>query len=90
MIVLTEHAKDKLLNELAKLGINEDRVSITVNNPDELLYDVTTGRFVAVKYDLNLAVIYEKTRDFQLVVTVIYSTRLKELVERRRRMGRWI
>ena len=90
MIVLTGHAKDKLLNELAKLGINENSVSITVNNPDELLYDVATGRFAAIRYDLNIAVIYEKTRDFQLVVTVIYSTHLKELVERRRRTGRWI
>nr|BAJ46867.1 hypothetical conserved protein [Candidatus Caldarchaeum subterraneum] len=90
MIVLTGHARDKLLNELFKLGINEDSVSITVNSPDELLYDVATGRFVAVKYDLNIAVIYEKTRDAQLVVTVIYSAHLKELVERRRRAGRWI
>jgi len=38
----------------------------------------------------NAAVIYEKTDDDLLVVTVIYSSQLRDLVNRRRRAGRWI
>lgn len=61
-----------------------------LRNPDELLYDALTDRFVAVSWSHNTAVIYEKTNDDLIVVTVIYSSELKDVVDRRRRIGRWI
>ena len=61
-----------------------------LRNPDELLYDALTDRFVAVSWSHNTAVIYEKTNDDLIVVTVIYSSELKDVVDRRRKIGRWI
>jgi len=43
-----------------------------------------------LNYAKKLAVVYEKGGDKIIVVTAIYSTRLCELVERRRVSGRWI
>ncbi|KPV65094.1 MAG: hypothetical protein AOA65_0473 [Candidatus Bathyarchaeota archaeon BA1] len=88
--MFTEHAKDKLIREIRKLGITEQAVIAIVKNPDELLYDALTGRFVALSWSHSSAVIYEKTDGDLLVVTVIYSSELREVVDRRRRIGRWI
>jgi len=90
MIVFTDHAKDKLLTELGKLGVTEHVVKNNLRNPDELLYDALTDRYVAVNWSHNTAVIYEKTNDDLIVITVIYSSELKDIVNRRRRIGRWI
>lgn len=90
MIVFTDHAKDKLLKEIGKLGITEQTVIEILRNPDETLYDAFRNRFVTVSWSHNAAVIYEKTDDVLVVVTVIYSSELKDIVKRRRQTGRWI
>jgi len=90
MIVFTDHAKDKLLREIRKLGITEQVVMEILRNPDELLYDALRNRFVAIGWSHNAAVIYEKIGDDLMVVTVIYSSELKDVVNRRRTTGRWI
>ncbi|MEM2916736.1 MAG: hypothetical protein QXN63_00045 [Candidatus Bathyarchaeia archaeon] len=90
MITLTEHARDKLLKELQRLGIMEQTITQAINNPDELLYDVLRNRFVAINWKHKIAIIYEKINDDILIITVIYSSRLKEVVNKRRQDGRWI
>ena len=90
MIIFTEHAKDKLLKELDKLGVTERIVTEIIRKPDELLYDPTTNRFVAIGRSRNTAVIYEKADSDLLVITVIYSSELTELMKKRRGSGRWI
>jgi len=45
---------------------------------------------VAVSWSHNTAIIYEKTNDDLIVVTVIYTSELKDVVNRRKRAGRWI
>lgn len=90
MILFTDHAKDKLLKELHKLGVTEKTVTETIKSPDELLYDSQTGRYIAVSWSHKIAVVYEKSDGDFLVITVIYSSVLKEIVDRRRRSGRWI
>ncbi|MEM2935687.1 MAG: hypothetical protein QW231_00740 [Candidatus Bathyarchaeia archaeon] len=90
MIVFTDHAKDKLLKEIGKLGITEKVVIEILRNPDGLLYDASTDRFVAFSWSRNVAVIYEKTNGDLIIVTVIYSSQLRDIVDRRRRIGRWI
>lgn len=90
MIIFTDHAKDKLLKELSKLGVTERTVTEIIRDPDELLYDSLTNRFVAIGWSRNTAVIHEKTNGDFIVVTVIYSSELKDVVNRRRGIGRWI
>jgi hypothetical protein len=48
MNLFTDHAKDKLLKELHKLGVTEKTVTETIKSPDELLYDSQTDRYIAV------------------------------------------
>jgi len=79
-----------MMKEIGKLGITERTVTKIVRNPDEMVYDALRSRFVAISWSHNVAVIYEKTDDDLLVVTVIYSSELKDIVNRRRRTGRWI
>lgn len=90
MIVFTDHAKDKLQKELRKLGITEETVMEILRNPDEVLYDALRNRFVVVNWKHKVAVIYEKADDDLIVITVIYSSVLKDIVNKRRRTGRWI
>lgn len=90
MTIFTDHAKNKILKELSKLGITERTVTEIIRNPDELLYDSLTNRFVAVGWTRNTAVICEKSNSDFTVVTVIYSSELKDMVNRKRRNGRWI
>ncbi|MGB9777783.1 MAG: hypothetical protein ACPLW8_00095 [Candidatus Bathyarchaeales archaeon] len=75
MILFTEHAKTKLQ---------------ILKNPDELLYDVLTGRYVALNWTHNTAIIYEKTKKNITVVTIIYSSELMDIMNKRKRIGRWI
>jgi len=90
MIIFTEHAKTKLLKELKKLGITKQLATKTLKNPDELFYDALRERYVAVNWNHNMAIIYEKTNNKITVVTIIYSSELKDTVDRRKRTGRWI
>jgi len=61
-----------------------------LREPDELLFDTSADRFVALSWNHNVAVIYEKTGTNLVVVTVIYSSELKHVVDKRKRIGRWI
>ncbi|MDH7476776.1 MAG: hypothetical protein QHH17_00125 [Candidatus Bathyarchaeota archaeon] len=90
MILFTEHAKTKLQKELKKLGITKQLTVQILKNPDELLYDVLTGRYVALNWTHNTAIIYEKTKKNITVVTIIYSSELMDIVNKRKRIGRWI
>lgn len=90
MIVFTDHAKDKLQKEFKKLGITEQLIAKILENPDELLYDALRERYVAISWSHNAAVIFEKTDDNLVVVTIIYSGQLRHIVNRRKRIGRWI
>lgn len=90
MIIFTNHAKSKLLEEFKKLGITERTVIQIVKKPDALLYDSLTNRFVAVNWSRNTAVIYEKNNDDLIIITVIYSSELRSIVNKRRTSGRWI
>jgi predicted transcriptional regulator len=90
MIIFTEHAKAKIQKELKKLGITKQLTAQILKNPDELLYDVLTGRYVALNWTHNTAIIYEKTKRNITVVTIIYSSELMDIVNKRKRVGRWI
>ncbi|MGQ9624406.1 MAG: hypothetical protein ACUVUF_05980 [Candidatus Bathycorpusculaceae bacterium] len=90
MITFTEHAKTKLLKELKKLGITKQLITKTLKNPDELLYYALTERYVAINWNHNIAIIHEKTDNNITVGTVIYSTELKDVMDRRKRTERWI
>jgi len=86
----TEHVLEKLEKHLRLLGISEEDIVATIKKPDDLVYDTFMDRYVALNYSRNLAVVYEKEDDKIIVVTAIYSSRLRSLVERRRMRGRWI
>jgi len=85
----TRHANDKL-TLLQGLGVDRERVLKAIVEPDEVLYDVETDHLVAVRYGDNLAVVFDYEGSGVVVVTVIYSTRLRSIVERRRARGRWV
>lgn len=70
--------------------MTERTVTDVINDPDELLYDSQTGRFVALSLNHSVAVVYEENNGDILVITVIYSSALKETVDARRRSGRWM
>ena len=61
-----------------------------IKNPDEILYDSATGRYIALKMDRKLAVVYEKSWEEMFIITAIYSSTLDEVVRKRKRSGRWI
>lgn len=61
-----------------------------MKNPDELLYDALRERYVAVNNDRSIALIFEKDNDDMTVITIIYSTEVRDMVNRRKRAGRWI
>jgi len=88
-ISFTRHVLEKLERYLRHQGISEDDIIDTIRKPDIIVYDTLENRYVALNYDKNLAVVYEKN-DKIIVVTAIYSSKLRDLVERRRRSGRWI
>jgi len=90
MISFTDHAKDKILRELHKLGVTEETVTGTIKRPDDLLYDSQTDRYIAIGWSQKIAVVYEKKDSDILIITVIYSSALTDTVDRRRRSGRWI
>ena len=62
-IRLSHHAADKLAKELSRMGVTRELLEENVRNPDEILYDIVTGRHVAVKMESSLAVIYERKEE---------------------------
>jgi len=81
---------EKLAKELSRIGVTEDMLREAVSKPDEILYDLATGRYVALKMEEKLAVVYEWRGDDIFIITAIYSSKLEDIVRRRRRIGRWI
>jgi len=74
MIIFTDHAKDKLVKELNKLDITERTTTEIIREPDELLYDSLTNRFVAIRWSRKTAVIYEKDDNNFIVCHVKFLT----------------
>ena len=72
------------------MGITKQLTIRTLKNPDELLYDALTERYVAINWNHNIAIIHEKTDSDITVVTIIYSTELRDTVNRRKKTERWI
>jgi hypothetical protein len=81
---------EKLAKELLRVGVTEEMLREAVGRPDEILYDLATGRYVALKMERKLAVVYERRGDDIFIITTIYSSKLEDIVQRRRRIGRWI
>jgi len=50
---------NKLTKELSKLNMTKGLLKMVVSEPDEVLYDSLTGRYIALKLSHNLAVVYE-------------------------------
>ncbi|MHC1586083.1 MAG: hypothetical protein ACXQTV_00895 [Candidatus Hecatellaceae archaeon] len=89
-IRFSRHVVDKLAAELSGKGITEELLKDTIRNPDEVLYDSATGRWIALKMERKLAVVYEKSGEETFIITAIHSSTLDEVVRRRKRSGRWI
>jgi hypothetical protein len=81
---------EKLAKELLRIGVTEEMLREAVSRPDEILYDLATGRYVALKMERKLAVVYERRGDDIFIITTIYSSKLEDILQRRRRIGRWI
>jgi len=80
---------DKIANELSRIGVTKDLIESIVRSPDEILYDTVTNRYIAVKFDQKIAVIYER-RDQQVFIVTAYSSGIENIIRRRKRSGRWI
>ena len=90
MIFFTDHASEKISKELSKFNITKNSIINIIKQPDQTLYDTQTERYVAIHHKTKTAIIYEKTEEDILIITVIYSSTLKKIVENRRQNGRWI
>ena len=89
-VTWSKHIEDKLETELSRLGIDKADLEETVLEPDELLFDAETGRNIAVKYERNLAVIFESRSEDMFIITAIYSSKLERVISNRKRSGRWL
>ena len=89
-IKFSRHIKDKLVMELSRMGITDEFLEEVVNRPDEVLYDSVMRRYVALRMERNLAVVYERSGGDIFIITAIYSSKLEDVVQRRKRSGRWI
>jgi hypothetical protein len=90
MIKWSRYIEDKLIKELYRFGITKELLINVIDDPDEVLYDLMTGRYVALKMKHKIAVIYEKLGKEKFIITAIYSSKLEDVVRNRRRVGRWI
>ena len=90
MVRFSRHIVEKLAKELSRMSITEELLKEVVDSPDEALFDSVTGRYVALKLEHSLVVIYERRNEDKFIITAIYSSRLEEVIQRRKRSGRWI
>ena len=88
-VIFSRHVLDKIANELSRIGVTKDLIESIVRSPDEILYDTVTNRYIAVKFDQKIAVIYER-RDQQVFIVTAYSSGIENIIRRRKRSGRWI
>jgi hypothetical protein len=86
----SRHVEDKIAKELSRLGVTKELLEEVMIKPDEVLYDSVTGRYVALKMERNIAVVYERRDEDMFIITAIYSGKLADVVQRRKRSGRWI
>ena len=86
----SRHVMDKVSRELLRLGVSEGLIRDAVVGADEVLFDLETGRYVALKVRHKLAVVYEKRGEDMFIITAIYSSKLEEMVKRRKMLGRWV
>ena len=86
----SSHALNKIRKELSKLGITEELVKEILNRPELKFYDSATDRYIAVNMNFKVAVIYEEKNKNIFVITVIYSSKMMQIIEKRKRIGRWI
>jgi len=89
MISYTDHARIKMVLELRKHGVTEAIVAQIMNKPDEVLHDAQTNRDITISWSHKTAVVYETKGSDHLIITIIYSSTLRDTVKRRRRSGRW-
>jgi hypothetical protein len=86
-IRLTKHARERLLRR----SISLDAVINTVEEPDHRLYDIKEDTIIYVSEKNRLIVVTAPSTVGEVrVVTVIPCTKIRELVERRVKSGRWI
>ena len=76
--------------ELSRMGITEEFLEEVVNRPYEVLYDSVMRRYVALRMERNLAVVYERIGGDIFIITAIYSSNLEDVVQRRKKSGRWL
>jgi len=88
-VVFSRHVLDKIADELSRIGVTKDLIESIVRSPDEILYDTVTNRYIAVRFDQKIAVIYER-RDQQVFIVTAYSSGIENIIRRRKRSGRWI
>ena len=87
MIVFTQHAEE----QMRVRKIDKKEVIDTLNNPDDLLYDLLEKTFVAVKR-LNgkyLIVVFSLSAGFVKVVTAFRTDKLS-MIDNRVKKGRWV
>jgi len=89
VVKFTRHAKSKL-KVLSRFGITEEIVIKVLSEADEILYDTLRDRLIAINYSLNIAIPFEEEDGDTLIITILYSSKLKDIVRRRKRAGRWI
>ncbi|MEM4981951.1 MAG: hypothetical protein QXI48_08030 [Candidatus Bathyarchaeia archaeon] len=88
-VIFSRHVLDKIADELSRIGVTKDLIESIVRSPDEILYDTVTNRYIAVRFDQKIAVIYEG-RDQQVFIVTAYSSGIENIIRRRKRSGRWI
>jgi len=86
VIELSPHAKKRV--EERKVSVEE--IEEALLDPDELLWDVEERHYVAVSYGSKLIVVFDKIGKRFRVVTAFRSSKLVDLVGRRKKRGRWV
>ncbi|MEM2252873.1 MAG: hypothetical protein QXE73_07000, partial [Candidatus Bathyarchaeia archaeon] len=84
--MFSRHVLDKIANDLLRIGVTKDLIESIVRSPDEILYDTVTNRYIAVRFDQKIAVIYER-RDQQVFIVTAYSSGIENIIRRRKRSG---
>ena len=81
MVSFTHHASEKTEKELAKFNITKETILQTINKPDQILYDTQTERYIALNINKKIAIVYEKTREDQLIITNLGNTKYTKIIE---------
>ncbi len=86
----SSHAKEKLKER----NISEKEVITTLQNPQHLYLDSETGNSIAIsrrrKPGHHLIVVFRKVGGKIKIVTVIDTSSVEKIIERREKKGRWI